>query len=263
MNWVQIQTQAISFVTIYGAKLLAAILILVIGRYLARIAGKIVKTAMGKAKTGDTLATFVGNMVYFGILIFVVIAAIGKLGVQTTSFVAIIGASGLAIGLALQGSLSNFAAGVMMIIFHPFKVGDVITAGVITGTVHDIQIFSSIILTPDNKKIIVPNSKLTSDSITNFTAMTTRRIDLSFVVSAPDLHTAKVMIAGILDAEPRILKSPAYSIFLTEIETTGFRLSVQPYVNTADFNAVQKAVTEKVKLAFFELGDKTFCTPVE
>ena len=254
MDWVAMKTQAITFVTVYGLKILSAILILVIGRYVANVAGRLVKKAMNATQTGDTLATFVGNMAYFGIMIFVVIAAISKLGVQTTSFVAIIGASGLAIGLALQGSLSNFAAGVMIIIFHPFKVGDQITAGAISGTIYDIQIFSSVVLTPDNKRIIVPNAKLTSDAIVNFTAMPTRRVDMSFTVIAPDEQTARRMIKEIIDQDERVLKTPAANIYLVEALEYSFTYNVQPHVNTADYSKTMNSITEQVKLAFYELS---------
>jgi small conductance mechanosensitive channel len=153
---------------VWGIKLLAAILIFLIGKWIAKMVGKIIHTAMIKSKTDETLATFISNITYFLLLIFVVIAAISKLGVQTTSFVAIIAASGLAIGLALQGSLANFAAGVMLILNHPFKMGDNITTAGQTGKVHEIQMFSTILTDPDGRAIIIPNSKITGDIIINF-----------------------------------------------------------------------------------------------
>jgi small conductance mechanosensitive channel len=153
---------------IIGLKLLAALLIFIIGKWIAKLLCKIMSKAMEKSKTDPTLAAFLSNIVYFLMMIFIVIAAISKLGVQTTSFVAIIAASGLAIGLALQGSLANFAAGVMLIMNHPFKVGDNITAAGQTGKVHEIQMFSTILEDADKKAIIIPNSKLTGDIIINF-----------------------------------------------------------------------------------------------
>jgi small conductance mechanosensitive channel len=153
---------------IIGLKLLAALLIFIIGKWIAKLLAKILHKAMEKSKTDPTLTAFVSNITYFLLMIFVVIAAISKLGVQTTSFVAIIAASGLAIGLALQGSLSNFAAGVMLIMNHPFKVGDNITAVGQTGKMHEIQMFSTILEDADKKAIIIPNSKLTGDIIINF-----------------------------------------------------------------------------------------------
>jgi len=153
---------------VIGIKLLAALLIFIIGKWVAKWISKLIHKAMVKSKTDETLAAFISNITYFLLLIFVVIAAISKLGVQTTSFVAIIGAAGLAIGLALQGSLSNFAAGVMLILFHPFKVGDNVTGAGQTGKVHEIQMFSTVLIGPDNQAIIIPNAKITADVIINF-----------------------------------------------------------------------------------------------
>jgi len=254
MNWTFNQEKVLSYITLYGGRLLVAILIILIGRYVARISGRLVRSAMLKTKTGDTLASFVSNVINFGIMIFVIIAALSKLGIQTTSFVAIIGAAGLAIGLALQGSLANLAAGVMMVIFHPFKLGDDITAGGVTGKVHDIQIFSSIILTPDNKTIIVPNAKLTSDAIVNYTARGTRRVDMAFTVKAPDVETARKMICDLIDQDTRILKEPAPLIQVTDIGDGTFSFNVQPHVASNDYAAVLNDVTEKVKLAFYHLN---------
>lgn len=150
----------------YGMNVLAALLIFIIGKWIARLASRLVENVMLRSKINKTLATFTRNIVYFGILTFVVIAALNKLGVETNSFIAIIGAAGLAVGFALQGSLSNFAAGVMLIIFQPFQVGDFVEAGGATGTVQEIQIFNTIIDAADKKRIIVPNSKITGDKIT-------------------------------------------------------------------------------------------------
>jgi small conductance mechanosensitive channel len=150
----------------YGLNVVAALLIFIIGKWLARFASQLVENVILRSKVNKTLATFTKHIVYFGILTFVVIAALNKLGVETNSFIAIIGAAGLAVGFALQGSLSNFAAGVMLIIFQPFQVDDFVEAGGATGTVQEIQIFSTIIETPDKKRIIVPNAKITGDKIT-------------------------------------------------------------------------------------------------
>jgi small conductance mechanosensitive channel len=153
------------YLVLYGMKVVAAILIIVIGKWVARMLAQLVENMMVKSKINPTLASFTKNIAYFGLLIFVIVAALEKLGIQTTSFVAIIASAGLAVGLALQGSLANFAAGVMMIIFEPFAVGDIVEAGGASGTVTEIQIFNTIITTSDNKKVIVPNSKVTGDKI--------------------------------------------------------------------------------------------------
>jgi small conductance mechanosensitive channel len=149
----------------YGLSFVYAILIFIIGKWVARLVSKIAGTAMTKGKLNETLASFLKNIIYYVLLMFVVIAALNKLGIETTSFVAIIGAAGLAVGLALQGSLANFAAGVMLILFQPFKVGDKVDAGGASGIVKEIQIFSTIMETDDKKTIIVPNAKITSDKI--------------------------------------------------------------------------------------------------
>jgi small conductance mechanosensitive channel len=154
------------YVVQYGMNVVIAVLILIIGKWLAKLASQIIAQVMSRAKVNETLASFTKNIAYYIILIFVAIAALNKLGVETTSFVAIVGAAGLAIGLALQGSLSNFAAGVMLILFQPFKVGDEIEAGGAAGIVKEIQIFSTIMMTRDNKKVIVPNAKISGDKIT-------------------------------------------------------------------------------------------------
>jgi len=146
-------------------KIVYALLILIIGKWAAKIISKIVEKTLMRSKVNKTLATFTKNIAYYGLLIFVVIAALSKIGVETTSFIALIGAAGLAVGLALQGSLANFAAGVMIVIFQPFGVGDVVEVGGASGIVEEIQIFNTIIMAPDNKRIIVPNAKITSDKI--------------------------------------------------------------------------------------------------
>jgi small conductance mechanosensitive channel len=154
------------YVIQYGMSVIAAVAIFIVGKWLAKLASRLVGQAMSRAKINDTLVSFTKNIAYYIILIFVAIAALNKLGVETTSFVAIVGAAGLAVGLALQGSLSNFAAGVMLILFQPFKVGDEIEAGGANGIVQEIQIFSTIMMAKDKKKIIVPNAKIAADKIT-------------------------------------------------------------------------------------------------
>lgn len=154
------------YVIQYGMKIVAALLIFIIGKWLARLSSRFIEHIIIKAKVNKTLASFTRHIVYFGILTFVVVAALDKIGIQTTSFIAIIGAAGLAVGLALQGSLANFAAGVMLIIFEPFRLGDFIEAGGASGTVEEIQIFSTVLIAPDRKRVIVPNSKITGDKIT-------------------------------------------------------------------------------------------------
>ena len=165
-NVQQIWDKILGYLALYGMNVVAAILIFLIGKWCARILSGILEKLMVKSKVNPNLSSFSKNIAYFGLLIFIILAALEKLGIQTTSFIAIIGAAGLAVGLALQGSLANFAAGVMIVMFEPFMVGDTVEAGGATGTVAEIQIFSTIINGADNKKIIVPNAKITSDKIT-------------------------------------------------------------------------------------------------
>ncbi|HNX80547.1 MAG TPA: mechanosensitive ion channel [Candidatus Omnitrophota bacterium] len=160
-----IMDKAMVYIMQYGLSFVYAILIFIIGKWLAKVVSRIIGTAMAKAKLNETLASFLKNILYYLLLLFVCIAALNKLGIETTSFVALIGAAGLAVGLALQGSLANFAAGVMLIFFQPFKVGDEVEAGGASGVIKEIQIFSTIMDTPDNKTIIVPNAKITADKI--------------------------------------------------------------------------------------------------
>ena len=169
-------------VAAFGLKIVAALAILVIGRWIAKGLASLTRRGMDKAKVDTMLAKFIGNLVYIALLTFVVLAAINQLGVQTTSFIAVIGAAGLAIGLALQGSLANLAAGVLIILFRPYKVGDYIEGGGVAGSVEEVQIFTTVLKSPDNKMIIVPNGQIMGGTITNYSARTERRIDL--VVSA-------------------------------------------------------------------------------
>jgi small conductance mechanosensitive channel len=186
---------------------------------------------------------------------FVIVAAIGTLGVQTTSFVAVLGAAGLAVGFALQGSLSNFAAGVMLIVFRPFKAGDYVEAGGTAGSVQEVSIFTTVMKTPDNKKVIIPNSQITGGSITNYSAMETRRVDMVFGIGYGDnIKQAKDTLEQILAADERILKDPAPTIAVSELADSSVNFVVRPWVKTADYWAVYFDLTEKVKLTFDEKG---------
>jgi len=220
----------------YGLNILAALLIFVIGKWVARLLSNITASLMEKAKIEKTLASFVMNITYAALMVFVVLAALGKLGVQTTSFIAVIGAAGLAVGLALQGSLSNFAAGVLLIIFKPFKVGDFIQAGGTMGTVTEIQIFTTMLHGPDNRKEIIPNAQITGGNITNFSAIDKRRVDLVFGISYDDnIKTAKESLQKVLDADTRILKDPAPVIAVSELAASSVNLVCRPWVKPGDY----------------------------
>jgi small conductance mechanosensitive channel len=246
--WGSIVDKAPHYMITYGAKLLAAILIYIIGKWVARMVSNLLRRMMNHGKVDASLVSFIGNLVYAILLVFVIVAAISKLGVQTTSFIALIGAAGLAVGMALQGSLSNFAAGVMLILFKPFKVGDTITGAGMTGKVHDIGIFHTIILTSDNRKLIIPNAKLSADSITNFSAMPTRRIELSIAVPATsDIIVVRDLLTGILGSEERVLKDPAPVVNLNDANAVTITFGLYAHVKSTELGSIQSALVEKIK----------------
>jgi small conductance mechanosensitive channel len=234
-----------------GFNIIAAVVILIVGRILVGIIAGVIQRQMVKRKAEDTLTKFLVSLTRIGLMTFVVIAAIRQLGVETNSFVAIIGAAGLAVGFALQGTLANFAAGVMLIIFKPFKVGDYVEGGGSAGSVDAVQIFNTILKTPDNKKVIIPNSKLTGDNITNYSAMEQRRIDMVFGIGYDDdIKKAKATLERIVGEDARILKDPAPTVAVSELGDSSINFVVRPWVKTADYWAVYFDVTEKVKLTF-------------
>ena len=244
-----------TFLAAYWLKIVGAIIILVIGWWLAKVISKLVGKAMTKAKVDPTLTSFIQHMCEIAILIYVVIATLNKLGVETGSFAIVVGAAGLAIGFALQGSLSNFAAGVMMIIFKPFRVGDFIEAAGKVGTVQEIQIFNTILNSPDNVRIIIPNGQVTGTDIKNYAVNGTRRIDLVVGVSyEDDLKKTHRVIEEIIKGDDRILPDPAYTIAVSELGDSSVNFVVRPWVNAADYWAVRFDLIEKIKLALDKNG---------
>lgn len=240
----------IDALTLYGMNILAAVIILVVGLWVAkRIKNCFVKT-LQKKEVDPTLVGFFASMIHGGLVIFICIAAIGKLGVQTTSFVAVIGAAGLAVGLALQGSLSNFASGVLLILFKPFKAGDVVKAGGEMGVIVEVGILTTEFKTPDNVKIIMPNSAIMGGAITNISAHSTRRVDMVVGVGyGDDLNKAKQIMEDLLAADERVLKDPAVTIAVSNLGDSSVDFVVRPWVNAADYWGVKfdfnKAVKEK------------------
>lgn len=235
--------------------LIAAIVIYLVGKWLANAAAKLVKKMMEAAKTDKALIGFTANLVKYAILIFAIMAAIGRLGVQTTSFIAVLGAAGLAVGMALQGTLSNFAAGVMILLFRPFKIGDFIDAGGTMGSVKEIQIFNTILAHPDNRKIIVPNSQITGGIITNFSAIEQRRVDMVFGVSYDDdLKVAKQVLTDLVAADERILKDPAPVIAVSELGDSSVNIICRPWVKPADYWAVYWNMQEQGKVELEKAG---------
>lgn len=233
-----------------GLKILAAVAILFIGLWVAKVIANCIKRHLDKAKVEATLVSFVHRLCHTVLIVFVVIAALGAAGIKTASFVAVLGAAGLAVGLALQGSLSNFAAGVLLIIFKPFKVGDFVTIAGKTGTVQEIQIFTTILNSPDNLRIIVPNAAVTGESIVNFTVNGNRRVDLVIGISyEDDIKKATEVIEQVVKADDRVLDTPEPTVAVSELADSSVNLVVRPWCKPADYWDVYFGITEKVKLA--------------
>ncbi|HVS18855.1 MAG TPA: mechanosensitive ion channel domain-containing protein [Planctomycetota bacterium] len=238
-------------ITLYGMKVVAAVAILGAGWFVVGIVTGGVRKALSKSKIDVTLQRFLCNVTRMLLLTFVVVAAIAQLGVQTASLVAVIGAAGFAIGFALQGSLSNFAAGVMIMFFRPFKAGDVVEAAGEMGKVHEVGIFNTIILTFDNKRVIVANASVTGANITNYSAMDTRRVDLKFGISyGDDMKKAKDLIHKVLAKDARVLKDPAPTIVVGELGDSSVNILCRPWVKTADYWGVYWDTLEAVKESF-------------
>ncbi len=239
----------------YGLKVLGALVILLVGRWLAGLVSRMVEKALIKAKVEETLAKFIKHLTHIAALVSVVIAALAAVDVETTQFAMVIGAAGLAIGLALQGSLANFASGFLMIIFRPFKVGDFIEAAGTKGTVKEMGIFNTILNTPDNIRVIIPNAKLTGDNIMNYTANGTRRVDLVIGVSyEDDLKKAKEVIEGVLAGDERVLEEPSATVAVVELGDSSVNFVVRPWVNSAEYWDLYFDITAKIKLSLDQNG---------
>jgi small conductance mechanosensitive channel len=241
--------------TVYGLRVIAAVVIFIVGRWVALGVAKLIKRIMLKSNVDETLVSFVRNLSYIALLAFVVIAALNQLGIQTASFIAVLGAAGLAIGLALQGSLGNFAAGVLMIIFKPFKVGDFIEGGGVAGTVEKIEIFTTQLKTPDNKTIIIPNAKITADNITNFNVKGTRRVDFVFGIGyGDDIDKARRIIKEIIDQDERVMKEPEPAIVVSELADSSVNFTVRAWTSAADYWSFYFNTIENVKKQFDAQG---------
>lgn len=240
---------------LYGTKVLGAIVILVVGRLLTAFVARFVARVMEKSRADHTLTGFVRNLTRISLIVFTVIAALGALGVETTSLIAVIGAAGLAVGFALQSSLSNIASGIMLVVFQPFKVGNYITAGGTSGIVEEIRIFSTVLRTFDNCKVIVPNSRITADNITNYSAKETRRIDLVFGIGYnDDLKRTRSVLEGIVSSDARIFKDPAPEIGILELGESSVNFFVRSWVKAGDYWPVKCDLLETVKLTFDDEG---------
>lgn len=241
----------VELATTYGLKVLGAILILIVGRIVAGWARKLVIKMMGRGHVDRAIQGFVRGLVYYLIIAFTWIAVLSKFGVETASLVAVLGMAGFAVGFALQGSLSNFAAGIMLLIFRPFKIGDYVDIAGTSGTVKDLQLFVTIMNTPDNIRIIVPNGQVFGSIIKNYSAEDTRRVDLVVGIGyGSDIKKAEKVMREIVEADSRVLKDPATQIAVAELADSSVNFVLRPWVNRDDYWAVKFDVTEKIKERF-------------
>ncbi|MDA0690767.1 MAG: mechanosensitive ion channel [Nitrospinae bacterium] len=244
-----------TYIVPWGINISLALAVFIIGRMVAGIIVSLVEKLLAKAKMEEILINFISSIVSAVLTLFIIVAALDRLGVDTTSLIALMGAAGLAVGLALQGSLQNFAAGVMLIIFRPFKAGDYVDAGGTSGTVETIKIFNTVLKTPDNREVIVPNGAIYGGTITNFSARATRRIDMVFGIGyGDDIRKAKEVIKAILESDERILKDPEPLIAVGELGDNSVNFNVRPWVNSGDYWPVKFDLNERIKLAFDENG---------
>ena len=248
-------SQWLPWLTEKGVSIIVGILIFFIGKMIAhRISGWIEQRLL-KSKVDKAVAGFASSILYALMFAGIVLMALGQIGVETTSFIAILGAAGLAVGLALQGSLSNFASGVLIILLRPFKTGDFVEVGGQMGTVDRIELFHTYLKTLDNRSVILPNSSVMDDTIINFSAHSTRRLDLTIGISYDaDIRQARDLMKGILDSDERVLKDPAYAIFVSELADSSVNFSVRAWVNSSDLLQFKSDLLEKVKYTFDENG---------
>ena len=258
LNPNQLTDYANTFITVlvdYSPKVISAFLILFIGLYAIRLVNRFIRRIMIKRQLDPTLTKFLADILLWVLRVLLFVTFISKLGIETSSFVAILGAMGLAVGLSLQGSLSNFAGGMLIILFKPFKVGDTIEAQGVTGSVSEIQIFVTKLITPNNQTIFVPNGSLSNGTITNFSLQGYRRADLTIAISYDtDIKKAKDIIAEVLKSNPKILQTPAAEVSVKNLTDNAIQLAVRPWANNEDFGAVFAETLENCKSAFDKEG---------
>lgn len=241
----------IEYGSTYGLKIIFALLVFFIGKRVARALTNVAVKIMEKNDIDVELIGFMNSLIYWALFVLVCVAALGQLGVQTASFIALIGAAGLAVGLALQGSLSNFAAGVLIIILRPLRVGDFVEVAGEAGSIKNIKIFTTELRTGDNKCVIIPNSRVLDSNIINYSSTGTRRIDMVFGIGySDDIDLTRKVITDIINSDDRILKDPEPVIALSELADSSVNFIVRPWVNTADYWNVKHAVTEQIKKRF-------------
>jgi small conductance mechanosensitive channel len=247
--------ESIEVLVSYGGGLVTAIAVFIIGRWVAKFVTGVIVRASRRAKVDETLLGFLQNVIYLMLLTVVCIASLGRLGVNTTSLSAILAAAGFAVGMALQGSLGNIASGVMLVVFKPFKVGDYVELGGTSGTVVEIQMFSTILLTPDNVRVVVPNGNITSGAISNYSAESRRRIDLVIGCGYnDDLKAVRSFLEETVATDTRILRDPAPVVAVAELGDSSVNFIVRPWVPSGDYWAVKFDLTEQIKLGFDEHG---------
>jgi len=255
MDIEEIVHMIIEYVILYGVKFVTAIIIYLVGKWIAGMLSNLIAKGLDKKGVDITLSKFMNNIVYYVLLIIVIIAALGQLGIQTASFVAIVGAAGLAIGLALQGSLANFAAGVLLILFRPIRVGDFVEVAGVAGSVSSISIFCTTLLTGDNKTVIIANGDVSGGNITNYSIEATRRIDLVVGVAYDaNIEQVKNELKALAAADERILKDKEVTIGVVELAESSVNLVFRPWVNSADYWGVKFDLNEKIKQRFQEVG---------
>ena len=242
-------------VSVFAVKLIVALIMLTVGIWVARIIRMGVRKMLKKREVDALVSSFVTRLVYYLVVVFVVIAALGNLGIQTTSLIAVFGAAGLAIGLALQGSLANFAAGFLILIFRPYKTGDYIKGGGEAGTVERLLVFSTILRTPDNKIITIPNANMLSGNIVNYSQEKKRRVDLSVGIGyGDDMGKARDILMNTLKQHPLVLKDPEPQVAVAELGDNSVNLTIRPWVKTGDYWTVHAEITEQIKIQLDKHG---------
>lgn len=255
MDLQQLYDGAVDFIWKAGPNLLLAIVVLIIGLWIIKLITKASAKAMDRATIDDSLKRFLSSLIGIGLKILLLISIASMLGIATTSFVAVLGAAGLAVGLALQGSLANFAGGVLIILFKPYKVGDFIDAQGHMGSVDSIQIFNTILKTPDNKTIIIPNGSISNGSITNFSTEERRRVDMTFGIGyGDDIKKAKQILTDLTKQDERILSDPEPMIVVSELADSSVNFTVRAWGKTSDYWGIYFDMQEKVKLEFDKQG---------